>query len=124
MERDGDRADEDVPLVVTVTDPDGATLTASGTVPLARRPTVVLVTVPDVRRCGGRVGHGDQPLYDVQVDGLAAGDAASWRGRVGFRTVELDTTPDEAGTPFVLRVNGERVSCGAPTGSRITRSSP
>jgi len=56
------------------------------------------------------VGHGDQPLYPVAVT-LAAGDEAldAWSGQVGFRTVALDTTPDDAGTPFRLVVNGEPV---------------
>ena len=108
VERDGAHADQDVSLVVTVTDPDGATLNTSGTVSAGHTSTVVLVTVPDVRRWWP-VGYGDQPLYGVQVEAWAAGDDASWCGRVGFRTVELDTTPDEAGAPFLLRVNGERV---------------
>lgn len=51
------------------------------------------------------VGHGAQPLYDVEV---TVGDAR-WAGRVGFRTVQLDTAPDDHGSPFVLRVNGEAI---------------
>ncbi|MCU1560158.1 glycoside hydrolase family 2 protein [Mycetocola sp.] len=47
-------------------------------------------------------GYGDQPLYRVDV---AAGDAA-WTGHVGFRTVVLDTAPDEHGSRFHLTVNG------------------
>lgn len=50
-------------------------------------------------------GHGDQPLYDLTV---SAG-AAEWRTRFGFRSVELDVAPDEEGSPFALRVNGEPV---------------
>ncbi|WP_194820748.1 glycoside hydrolase family 2 protein [Micromonospora sp. S-DT3-3-22] len=108
VERDGRRADQDVSLTVTVTAPDGGTLHTDCTVPADETSAVVLVTVRDVRRWWP-VGHGDQPLYGVQVEARAAGDVASWYGRVGFRTVELDTTPDEAGAPFLLRVNGERV---------------
>lgn len=51
-------------------------------------------------------GHGAQPLYAVEV---TAGDAR-WSGRVGFRTVDLDTTPDEHGTSFTIRVNGQLVN--------------
>lgn len=56
------------------------------------------------------VGYGGQPLYPVTV-ALAAGDEAldGWDGRVGFRTVALDTTPDTEGTPFRLVVNGTPV---------------
>ena len=108
VERDGRHADQDVSLTVTVTAPDGGTLHTGCTVPADETSAVVLVTVRDVRRWWP-VGYGDQPLYGVQVEAETAGDAASWYGRVGFRTVELDTTPDEAGAPFLLRVNGERV---------------
>jgi beta-mannosidase len=52
------------------------------------------------------VGHGAQPLYDVTV---SLGAAAVWRGRIGFRTVEVDTSADAAGNRFVIRVNGEDV---------------
>jgi beta-mannosidase len=51
------------------------------------------------------IGHGDQPLYDVAV---SCGDA-TWGGRVGFRTVSVDTAPDEHGSPFRIMVNGELV---------------
>lgn len=50
-------------------------------------------------------GYGSQPLHDVTV---TAGDAR-WEGRVGFRTVGLDTTPDEHGTPFTISINGVAV---------------
>ncbi|WP_026931776.1 glycoside hydrolase family 2 protein [Glycomyces tenuis] len=101
IERDGAA---DVPLVVTVTGPDGTALRAAGAVPAGEDSAVVRVDVPDVRRWWP-VGHGEQPLYSVSVE---AG-TAEWSGRVGFRTVELDTDADEAGAPFLLKVNGERV---------------
>jgi beta-mannosidase len=56
------------------------------------------------------VGHGAQPLYDVDVELRAEAlvlDAA--RRRIGFRTVSIDTTPDSEGVPFTLVVNGEPV---------------
>ncbi len=52
------------------------------------------------------VGHGEQPLYTVEVVLHAAGrtlDATT--RRVGFRTVHWDTEPDAAGTPYTLVVN-------------------
>jgi beta-mannosidase len=62
-----------------------------------------IIEVPDVR-LWWPVGEGEQALYDVTV---TLGDGVDeWRGRVGFRTVELDTSDDEHGTRFVLSVNG------------------
>ncbi|WP_432496848.1 glycoside hydrolase family 2 protein [Kineococcus auxinigenes] len=56
------------------------------------------------------VGYGEQPLVDVVVR-LSAGGAelGSLRLRTAFRTVELDTTPDEHGSRFTLVVNGQPV---------------
>lgn len=51
------------------------------------------------------IGHGEQPLYDVTVSTAEA----KWRGRVGFRTVQVNTEPDSAGRPFELFINGQRV---------------
>ncbi|MGA5249062.1 glycoside hydrolase family 2 protein [Streptomyces pseudogriseolus] len=69
----------------------------------------VRLRVPDVRLWWPR-GYGEQPLYEVELtlfDGEGAVD--SWRRRTGFRTVELDTSPDAHGTGFTLVVNGERL---------------
>lgn len=70
---------------------------------------VLEASVPDVRLWWPH-GYGDQPLYPVTV-GLAdsSGELDAWQGRVGFRTAALDTTPDEAGTPFTILINGTRV---------------
>ncbi|WP_336697165.1 glycoside hydrolase family 2 protein [Curtobacterium sp. USHLN213] len=65
---------------------------------------VVRLEVPDVAVWWPR-GHGDQPLYDVRVE---VGDDV-WTGRVGFRTVTLDTAADAGGAPFLLRVNDRPV---------------
>jgi beta-mannosidase len=102
IERAGE--DGDVDALVVLTDPDDFPLETAVTVPAGSDSAVAVVTVEDVRRWWP-VGHGDQPLYEVDV---AAGQG-EWHGRVGFRTVELDTDPDEAGAPFEIRVNGERV---------------
>ncbi|MER6954110.1 glycoside hydrolase family 2 protein [Streptomyces sp. NPDC000618] len=70
---------------------------------------VVRVEVPDARRWWPR-GYGEQPLYDVELT-LHHGSAPLdvWRRRIGFRTVELDTSADTHGTGFTLVVNGERL---------------
>jgi beta-mannosidase len=49
-------------------------------------------------------------LYEVELT-LHHGDAPLdvWRRRVGFRSVELDTSPDAHGSGFTLVVNGERL---------------
>ncbi|MFD2794974.1 glycoside hydrolase family 2 protein [Promicromonospora vindobonensis] len=63
-------------------------------------------------------GLGAQRLYDVVVrldesghDGGPDGGTPvdEWTGRVGFRSLRLDTTPDADGTPFVVVVNGATV---------------
>jgi len=57
-------------------------------------------------------GYGEQPLYDVVVtlhDADTAAQLDRSTTRVGFRTVEFDTTPDDAGTPFTLVINGQSV---------------
>ncbi|ROP64154.1 glycoside hydrolase family 2 protein [Curtobacterium sp. PhB115] len=64
----------------------------------------VRLEVPEVAVWWPR-GEGDQPLYDVRVE---VGDDV-WTGRVGFRTVTLDTAADAGGAPFLLRVNDRPV---------------
>jgi beta-mannosidase len=69
----------------------------------------VTVLVPDAR-LWWPVGYGDQPLYDLTVALLTDGrQVDAVRRRIGFRTVTVDTEPDEHGTPFVFVVNGKRV---------------
>lgn len=53
------------------------------------------------------VGYGEQPLYELIV--RAGRD--TWRRRIGLRTVELDTSPDDVGRGFTLKVNGRAVFC-------------
>ena len=61
-------------------------------------------------------GYGAQALYDLDVElhqvtaedgaGVASEWLDSWHQKVGFRTVELDTTEDEIGSAFTFVVNG------------------
>ena len=74
-----------------------------------QRSSTVEVRVPNARIWWPH-GYGDLPRYDVTVrlhDAAATLD--EWHGRIGFRTVALDTAPDADGTPCTLLVNGERV---------------
>nr|WP_246221545.1 glycoside hydrolase family 2 protein [Phytoactinopolyspora mesophila] len=83
--------------------------TAHATVAPGETSAVVEVEVPNVRRWWPR-GHGEQPLYPVSVQVEGDGVARDrWQGRVGFRTVRLDMTPDEHGTSFVFVVNDQPV---------------
>ncbi|SCY44210.1 beta-mannosidase [Microbacterium sp. LKL04] len=67
------------------------------------------VELPAARRWWP-VGHGDQPLYTVEVSLHAQGEAVdATTRRVGFRTVRWDTEPDAAGTPYTLVVNDRPV---------------
>jgi len=70
---------------------------------------VARLEVPGVQRWWP-VGYGSQHRYDVRVE-LVDGDTVLEARdlRVGFRTVELESAPDEHGTSFALRVNGTRV---------------
>ena len=60
-------------------------------------------------------GYGSQPLHDLEVQLRRAGRAATeqplstWRRRIGFRTVELDTREGDTGSAFTVVVNGRPV---------------
>ena len=59
-------------------------------------------------------GYGEAALHDLTVT-LQSADGSctygSWSGKLGFRTVELDTSPDEHGEKFAIRVNGREIFC-------------
>ncbi|MFD5316323.1 glycoside hydrolase family 2 protein [Streptomyces sp. NPDC127098] len=112
VERAGLGADPELTLTATVGEH-----TATVTVPAGATTGVAVVEVPDAR-LWWPVGYGEQPLYDLRVALRAAGDPESAAldapldtadRRIGFRTVTVDTTPDEIGTPFTFVVNGERI---------------
>ncbi|MBX9393704.1 glycoside hydrolase family 2 protein [Streptomyces sp. TRM72054] len=55
-------------------------------------------------------GYGEQALYDVELMLLHGDEALDvWRRRIGFRSLELDSSADAYGTGFTLVVNGERL---------------
>jgi len=98
LQQDGLARDREVEVTVSR---GGESWSASG---IVRVSGAIRVRVPRVE-LWWPVGHGEPHRYDVTV--RVAGD--TWTRKVGFRTVEVDTTPDEHGTPFVLRVNDRPV---------------
>ena len=56
------------------------------------------------------VGYGERPLADLTLT-LASDDQEldSWQRSIGFRSVELDTSPDGIGTRFTISINGQPV---------------
>ncbi|WP_030157760.1 glycoside hydrolase family 2 protein [Glycomyces sp. NRRL B-16210] len=55
-------------------------------------------------------GRGAQTLHPLDVTLTAAGgELDAWSTRIGFRTVELDTEPNDHGRPYTLKINGETV---------------
>jgi beta-mannosidase len=80
--------------------------TATAEIPPGATAAEVTVEVPYAKLWWPR-GYGEPHRYDLSVT-LRGPDAApldTWRRRIGFRTVSLDTGPDADGTRFVLRVN-------------------
>ncbi len=52
-------------------------------------------------------GSGEQYLYDLEVEC----ETQIERRKIGLRTVELLTTPDEVGSRFAFKVNGVEIFC-------------
>jgi beta-mannosidase len=70
----------------------------------------VTVTVPGARQWWPR-GYGEQPTFELVAELLSESIILDERRRtIGFRNVVLDTTPDEAGTPFRIVVNGQQIA--------------
>jgi beta-mannosidase len=88
-------------------------VSASVEVPAGAESAAVELAVPDAP-VWWPVGHGAQPLADLEVT-LAADEPSAdapldtWRRRIGFRSVVLDTADDEHGTRFTLVVNGRAI---------------
>jgi beta-mannosidase len=105
---DIERANPDVTLILTGT-VDG--LQEYVTIRAGETSTVVTILVPDAQ-LWWPVGYGDHPLYDLQIELHSLTDDEPLdrtRHRVGFRTITVDTTPDQHGTPFTIVVNGRPV---------------
>ena len=78
-------------------------------IPAGETVGMVSLRVPEVARWWPR-GYGDQPLYGLEVSLIADDDTVDLvNKRIAFRTVSFDTTPDAAGTPFTIVINGQPV---------------
>ncbi|SDG61067.1 beta-mannosidase [Lentzea fradiae] len=77
-------------------------------VPAGQTSVTARVEVPDAG-LWWPAGYGAQPLYDltVSLSGTEVLDVVE--KRIGFRTITVDTTPDELGTPFTVVVNDRPV---------------
>ncbi|MER5703398.1 glycoside hydrolase family 2 protein [Micromonospora sp. NPDC002296] len=83
-----------------------AGVAAEAVVAAGQRTAALTVEVRDPALWWPR-GYGDQPLHPLAVT-LHAADGReldAWSRRIGFRTVHLDTAPDEHGSAFALHVN-------------------
>ncbi|MEO5807229.1 glycosyl hydrolase 2 galactose-binding domain-containing protein [Devosia sp.] len=60
-------------------------------------------------------GRGSQPLYDIEIELSSNGEILDrWSRRIGFRSLRLDTAPDEVGSAFTFVINDVPVYiCGA-----------
>jgi beta-mannosidase len=58
-------------------------------------------------------GHGAQPLYGLNILAFDLGQDVSeeFSTNIGLRTVELDTSPDDIGRKFIVKVNGKPIFC-------------
>ena len=76
---------------------------------LAATTATLVVDVPDAP-VWWPAGYGEQPLADLTLT-LSTGDQEldRWQRRIGFRTVELDTSRDDVGTAFTISINGQPV---------------
>jgi beta-mannosidase len=99
LDRDGDQ-----PLLLTAALADAAQ--ARVEVPAGERSAVLTLTVADPRRWWPR-GYGEQPRYplDLTLSTMDGSVLSSWRRHIGFRSVRLDTAPDEHGSAFTVVVN-------------------
>lgn len=78
-------------------------------VPAGDRHATVHLRVPDAPLWWPR-GYGEQPLAPLRISLIRGGEELdTWQRRIGFRSVRLDTTPDEHGTPFTVVVNDRPV---------------
>ncbi|MHC5003592.1 MAG: glycoside hydrolase family 2 protein, partial [Planctomycetota bacterium] len=96
---------------VEVRGPDGAAVASGVAAATGGGAVVVPVEIERPRRWWPR-GHGDQPLYRLDVRLVRDGrELDRAEARFGVRTVGLETAPDATGAPFVVLVNDRPVFC-------------
>lgn len=70
-----------------------------------------VIEIPNPQRWWPR-GYGAQQLQRLTVELSSRGVThARWNGRIGLRSVALDTTPEIDGTRFAIRVNDQLIWC-------------
>jgi len=107
VERSGLEPDGELRLEVRLPGHDGASATAELTASDASASVELRVPQAPV---WWPVGHGDQPLVDVEVELFAGPELLDARSlRTAFRSVAVDTSTDEHGSRFTLVVNGTPV---------------
>ena len=78
-------------------------------VPAGAETATMRVEVPEPDLWHPR-GYGAPELYEASITAVSGETILDgWRAEIGFRTVELDTEPDDDGRPYNLKVNGEPV---------------
>ncbi|MFD8500191.1 glycoside hydrolase family 2 protein [Amycolatopsis sp. NPDC059657] len=80
-------------------------------VPAGAKTIIGPVDVPGVERWWP-AGHGAQPLYDlaVELSAKSTGERLDVVAkRIGFRTVTVNTTPEQIDAPFTVVVNGKPI---------------
>lgn len=94
-------------MVVTLSmDSDGTCLQA--TLPLMESGKVSFL-LKDPKRWYP-IGFGEPNLYDLTFDLEGNnGESQQYTYRIGIREVEIDNSPDEYGTNFCVKINGEKV---------------
>jgi beta-mannosidase len=101
-----ERIDSGAPLTVTA---EILGHRAESTVAANDTMATLVIDVPDAP-LWWPVGYGSQPLADLAV-ALSTVDQEldRWQRRIGFRTVELNTSRDDVGTAFTISINGQPV---------------
>ncbi len=81
---------------------------AEAAIPPGRADGTVLLRVPDPALWWPHtLGEPNLHGLEVTLQDTGTGETLDrWQRRIGFRTVELDTTPDDFGSAFTLRING------------------
>jgi beta-mannosidase len=101
----------DAEVHVRIADPEGRPVATKRLSPSEATSSPIPLSIENPERWWP-VGHGEQPLYTVEVQ-LQAGDAVldTWSSRIGLRTVELSTKADEVGSEFTIKVNDKPILC-------------